>query len=77
MPVTLQLKLRQQFRFAGCCAARERGHCRSAGLCVRFNEDRPDQDVAVTVARGGRTGCDRKPGLGTTSCIELPAASPI
>jgi len=51
-PVTLQLKWRHQFQFAGYYAALEKGYYRAAGLDVRIKEAKPGLDVVDTVVRG-------------------------
>ncbi len=50
--VTLQLRWKHQFQFAGYYAALERGFYREAGLDVRIVEARPNEDVVATVLRG-------------------------
>src|ERR1700730_9718089 len=50
--VSLQLKWKHQFQFAGYYAALEQGFYRNAGLDVTIREGGPDIDVAETVARG-------------------------
>src|SRR5229473_3596400 len=49
-PVSLQLKWKHQFQFAGYYAALEQGFYRTAGLDVTLLEGGPDIDVAETVA---------------------------
>jgi class 3 adenylate cyclase/ABC-type nitrate/sulfonate/bicarbonate transport system substrate-binding protein len=51
-PVSLQLKWKHQFQFAGYYAALEQGFYRNAGLDVSIREGGPDIDVAETVASG-------------------------
>ncbi|HXL12809.1 MAG TPA: ABC transporter substrate-binding protein [Bradyrhizobium sp.] len=51
-PVSLQLKWKHQFQFAGYYAALERGFYRDAGLDVTIREGGPGIDVAETVASG-------------------------
>src|SRR5437879_1231104 len=50
--VSLQLKWKHQFQFAGYYAALEQGFYRNAGLDVTIREGGPDIDVAETVASG-------------------------
>ncbi|WMT72447.1 ABC transporter substrate-binding protein [Bradyrhizobium sp. Ash2021] len=50
--VSLQLKWKHQFQFAGYYAALEHGFYRNAGLDVTIREGGPDIDVAETVAGG-------------------------
>jgi class 3 adenylate cyclase/ABC-type nitrate/sulfonate/bicarbonate transport system substrate-binding protein len=50
--VSLQLKWKHQFQFAGYYAALEQGFYRNAGLDVAIREGGPDIDVAETVASG-------------------------
>src|SRR5258708_8646162 len=50
--VSLQLKWKHQFQFAGYYAALEQGFYRSVGLDVTIREGGPDIDVAETVAGG-------------------------
>src|ERR1700716_2762095 len=50
--VSLQLKWKHQFQFAGYYAALEQGFSRTAGLDVTIREGGPDIDVAETVASG-------------------------
>src|SRR6266436_4859078 len=49
-PVSLQLKWKHQFQFAGYYAALEQGFYRDAGLDVSIREGGPGIDVAQTVA---------------------------
>jgi len=51
-PVTLQLKWRHGFQFAGYYAAEAQGYYRDAGLSVRFAEARPGLDVVRQVVSG-------------------------
>src|SRR6202163_829182 len=50
--VSMQLKWKHQFQFAGYYAALEQGFYRDAGLDVTIREGGPDIDVAETVANG-------------------------
>jgi class 3 adenylate cyclase/ABC-type nitrate/sulfonate/bicarbonate transport system substrate-binding protein len=50
--VSLQLKWKHQFQFAGYYAALEQGFYHNAGLDVTIREGGPDIDVAETVASG-------------------------
>jgi class 3 adenylate cyclase/ABC-type nitrate/sulfonate/bicarbonate transport system substrate-binding protein len=50
--VSMQLKWKHQFQFAGYYAALEQGFYRAAGLDVTIREGGPGIDVAETVARG-------------------------
>src|SRR6201996_6390236 len=50
--VSLQLKWKHQFQFAGYYAALEQGFYRDAGLDVTIREGGPGIDVAETVAGG-------------------------
>jgi class 3 adenylate cyclase/ABC-type nitrate/sulfonate/bicarbonate transport system substrate-binding protein len=50
--VSLQLKWKHQFQFAGYYAALEQGFYRDAGLDVSIREGGPDIDVAETVTNG-------------------------
>ena len=50
--VTLQLKWKHQFQFAGYYAALEKGFYRDAGLDVEIREGGPDVDAAKAVAAG-------------------------
>jgi class 3 adenylate cyclase/ABC-type nitrate/sulfonate/bicarbonate transport system substrate-binding protein len=50
--VSLQLKWKHQFQFAGYYAALEQGFYRNAGLDVTIREGGPDINVAETVASG-------------------------
>src|ERR1017187_9198056 len=50
--VSLQLKWKHQFQFAGYYAALEQGFYRDAGLDVGIREGGPDIDVAEAVAGG-------------------------
>lgn len=51
-PVTLQLKWRHQFQFAGYYAAMARGYYRDAGLEVRLLEAEPGHDPVEAVLQG-------------------------
>src|SRR6267378_4173620 len=51
-PVSVQLKWKHQFQFAGYYAALDQGFYRNAGLDVTIREGGPDIDVAETVASG-------------------------
>ena len=51
-PVSMQLKWKHQFQFAGYYAALEQGFYRDAGLDVTIREGGPGIDVAETVANG-------------------------
>ncbi|MEI7893806.1 MAG: diguanylate cyclase [Myxococcales bacterium] len=51
--VTLQLKWRHQFQFAGYYAAAEKGYYRQAGLEVALVEARADRDPVQSVLGGG------------------------
>jgi diguanylate cyclase (GGDEF)-like protein len=51
-PVTLQLKWKHQFQFAGYYAALEQGYYRSAGLDVSIAEAQPEQDTVAAVLDG-------------------------
>jgi ABC-type nitrate/sulfonate/bicarbonate transport system substrate-binding protein len=51
-PVSLQLKWKHQFQFAGYYAALEQGFYRDAGLDVTIREGGPDIDATEAVARG-------------------------
>src|SRR5713226_3103597 len=50
--VSMQLKWKHQFEFAGYYAALEQGFYRAAGLDVTIREGGPGIDVAETVASG-------------------------
>jgi len=50
--VTLQLKWRHQFQFAGYYAAKAKGYYRAAGLEVNFLEARPEKAVIDSVLEG-------------------------
>ena len=54
--VSLQLKWKHQFQFAGYYAALEQGFYRHAGLDVTIREGGPGVDVAETVAWLGQPG---------------------
>ncbi len=51
-PVTLQLKWKHQFQFAGYYAAIEKGYYREAGLDVALREAQPDEVTADAVLNG-------------------------
>lgn len=51
-PVTLQLKWRHQFQFAGYYAALEKGYYHEAGLDVRILEGGPTIDVSTQMEQG-------------------------
>lgn len=51
-PVSLQLKWKHQFQFAGYYAALEQGYYRKAGLDVTIREGGPDIDATEAVASG-------------------------
>src|SRR3954452_20768709 len=51
-PVSMQLKWKHQFQFAGYYQALEQGFYRDAGLDVTVREGGPDIDVSETVADG-------------------------
>ena len=51
-PVTLQLKWKHQFQFAGYYAALQQGYYRQAGLDVKLVEAGPEQDTASHVLEG-------------------------
>ena len=50
--VSMQLKWKHQFQFAGYYAALEQGFYRDAGLDVKIREGGPDTNVAEAVASG-------------------------
>jgi ABC-type nitrate/sulfonate/bicarbonate transport system substrate-binding protein len=50
--VSMQLKWKHQFQFAGYYAALEQGFYRDAGLDVTIRESRPDIDTTEAVASG-------------------------
>jgi ABC-type nitrate/sulfonate/bicarbonate transport system substrate-binding protein len=62
--VSLQLKWKHQFQFAGYYAARERGYYRDAGLDVEIREGGPDVD-AMKAVEGGKADF----GVCTTSIL--------
>lgn len=66
--VTLQLKWRHQFQFAGYYAAAEKGYYRNAGLEVTIMEAKPAMDPMATVLDGKADF-----GVGTTKVIPLRA----
>lgn len=51
-PVTLQLKWKHQFQFAGYYAALEKGYYRDAGMDVRILEGGPEHPAVATVVGG-------------------------
>jgi ABC-type nitrate/sulfonate/bicarbonate transport system substrate-binding protein len=51
--VSLQLKWRHQFQFAGYYAALEKGFYRDAGLDVKIRDGGPDMDADKVLADGG------------------------
>lgn len=51
-PITIQLKWRHQFQFAGYYAAQEQGYYRAAGLDVTLQEARPGNDSLQAVLQG-------------------------
>ncbi len=63
-PVTLQLKWKHQFQFAGYYAAKEKGFYREAGLDVTINEASPHTDPIQEVISG-----KAQFGVGTTELI--------
>ena len=70
--VSMQLKWKHQFQFAGYYQALEQGFYRAAGLDVTIREGGPDVDVAEAVASG-------KADFGACSAHVLPewtAATP-
>ncbi len=64
VPVTLQLKWRHQFQFAGYYAAIAQGYYRDAGLDVRLVEAAPGTDVVEAVLRG-----EAQFGVGTSELV--------
>lgn len=68
-PVTLQLKWKHAFQFAGYYAAHEQGYYREAGLDVRFLEAKPGMDPVQVVLAGGAQF-----GVGTSSLLRNRAA---
>jgi ABC-type nitrate/sulfonate/bicarbonate transport system substrate-binding protein len=62
--VSLQLKWKHQFQFAGYYAALERGYYRDAGLDVEIREGGPDVD-AMKAVEGGKADF----GVCTTSIL--------
>jgi PAS domain S-box-containing protein len=66
--VTLQLKWRHQFQFAGYYAAIERGYYREAGIEVVLREAQPGEDPVEAVLRG-----EAHYGVGTSELILLRA----
>ncbi|WEF31347.1 PAS domain S-box protein [Pseudoduganella chitinolytica] len=51
-PVTVQMKWRHQFQFAGYYAAQDQGYYRDAGLDVQLVEARPGEDTVQAVLDG-------------------------
>lgn len=66
--VTLQLKWRHQFQFAGYYAAIEQGYYREAGLAVVLREAEPGKDPVEAVLRG-----EAEFGVGTSELVLLRA----
>lgn len=66
--VTLQLKWRHQFQFAGYYAAIEQGYYREAGLEVELREAEPGKDPVEAVLRG-----EAEFGVGTSELVLLRA----
>ena len=66
--VTLQLKWRHQFQFAGYYAAIEQGYYREAGLDVVLREAEPGKDPVEAVLRG-----EAEFGVGTSELVLLRA----
>ncbi len=66
--VTLQLKWRHQFQFAGYYAAIEKGYYREAGLDVHLVEAQPGHDPVETVLNG-----EAQFGVGTSEVVLLRA----
>jgi diguanylate cyclase (GGDEF)-like protein/PAS domain S-box-containing protein len=64
--VTLQLKWKHQFQFAGYYAALSQGYYQDAGLKVLIKEARPDQDPIESVISG-----DAEYGVGTSELLLL------
>ncbi|MDR3372606.1 MAG: ABC transporter substrate-binding protein [Ancalomicrobiaceae bacterium] len=62
--VTIQLKWRHQFQFAGYYAAIDQGYFRDAGLDVTLREAREGEDPAEVVASGGADY-----GIGTSELV--------
>ncbi|MEO8206183.1 MAG: ABC transporter substrate-binding protein [Chthoniobacterales bacterium] len=65
-PITLQLKWKHQFQFAGYYAAIEKGYYRDAGLDVTLKEAEPNQDPVNSVING-----TAQFGVGTSELILL------
>ncbi len=63
-PVTLQLKWKHQFQFAGYYVAQEKGYYRQAGLEVRFLEARPGREPIDAVLAG-----EAEYGVGTSDLL--------
>lgn len=68
--VTLQLKWRHQFQFAGYYAALEQGYYREAGLDVVLREAEPGHDPVETVLNG-----QAEFGVGTSDLMLLRSRS--
>jgi ABC-type nitrate/sulfonate/bicarbonate transport system substrate-binding protein len=64
--VSMQLKWKHQFQFAGYYAALEQGFYRDAGFDVIIREGGPGVDVAETVASKPPTICGRAPAKAPT-----------
>jgi ABC-type nitrate/sulfonate/bicarbonate transport system substrate-binding protein len=61
--VSMQLKWKHQFQFAGYYAALEQGFYRDAGLDVTIHEGGPGIDVSRDISRYGESEDRRDPGL--------------
>lgn len=70
--VTLQLKWRHQFQFAGYYAALEKGYYRDVGLDVKLVEATPDTNVVEEVVTGRA-----QYGVGTSELLLARRASPV
>lgn len=70
--VTLQLKWRHQFQFAGYYAALEKGYYRDAGLDVKLVEAMPDTNVVDEVVSGRAHY-----GVGTSELLLARRQSPV
>ncbi|WP_168206012.1 ABC transporter substrate-binding protein [Geobacter sp. FeAm09] len=68
-PITLQLKWKHQFQFAGYYAAVEKGYYRDAGLAVSLREATPGNDPAEAVLNG-----EAQFGVGGSSLVLMRAA---
>jgi len=64
--VTLQLKWKNQFQFAGYYAAVDKGYYRDAGLAVSLHEAEPGQDAVQAVLKG-----QAEYGVGTSDVLLL------